>query len=103
LGEISTDQTILDPCVGPGVFIRELLKIGVNNEQIFTYDINPEYKNELIKMGVAFETIDTLLSLYPDSYNRFDFIVGNPPYLNKSSSYVKKNRKKLKKKLIQCF
>lgn len=97
LGEIKKDQKILDPCVGPGIFIKELLNAGVDKEQIFTYDINPEYKNEFFKMGVSFETTDTLLSLYPDSYNRFDFIVGNPPYLNKASSYVKKNRKKLKK------
>jgi hypothetical protein len=46
---------------------------------------------------VSFETHDTLLSLYPDSYNEFDFIVGNPPYLNKASEYVRENRLKLKK------
>ena len=44
-----------------------------------------------------FQTHDTLLSLYPDSYNEFDIIVGNPPYLNKASEYVRKNKLKLKK------
>ncbi len=97
LGEIRKDQKILDPCVGPGIFIKELLKAGVDKEQIFTYDINPEFQNELDKLKIKFEVADTLLSLYPDSYNYYDFIVGNPPYLNKSSAYVRNNREKLKK------
>ena len=97
LGEIRKDQKILDPCVGPGIFIKELLKAGVDKEQIFTYDINPEFQNELDKLNIRFEAVDTLLSLYPDSYNYYDFIIGNPPYLNKSSTYVRNNREKLKK------
>ena len=46
LGEIKKDQKILDPCVGPGIFVKELLKVGVEKEQIFTYDINSEVKSE---------------------------------------------------------
>ncbi len=46
-------------------------------------------------MGVSTKIQDTLIALYPDSYNQFDFIVGNPPYLNKASAYVRKNKKKL--------
>jgi len=97
LGEIKKDQKILDPCVGPGIFIKELLNAGVDSKQIFTYDINSEFKNELDKLNIRFEALDTLLSLYPDSYNYYDFIIGNPPYLNKSSTYVRNNREKLKK------
>lgn len=48
------------------------------------------------KYGVSFKKQDTLLSLYPDSYNEFDIILGNPPYLNKASVYVKKNKTKLR-------
>ncbi|MFX0044189.1 MAG: class I SAM-dependent DNA methyltransferase, partial [Candidatus Hodarchaeota archaeon] len=97
LGQINEDQKILDPCVGSGVFIEELLEVGVNKNQIFSYDINPSYKDDIEKLGVSFQTYDTLLSLYPDSYNEFDIIVGNPPYLNKASEYVRKNKLKLRK------
>ena len=97
LGPIYKDQKVLDPCVGPGIFIKRLLKIGVNSNQIFAFDINPKYKSYIEKFGISFKSQDTLLSLFPDSYNKFDFIIGNPPYLNKSSSYVRKNKKKLQK------
>lgn len=73
------------------------MESGVKKHQIFTYDINPNYKDEIENLGISFKTQDTLLSLYPDSYNEFDIIVGNPPYLNKASEYVRKNKLKLKK------
>ena len=47
-------------------------------------------------MGINFKLQDTLLSFTPDSYNEFDFILGNPPYLNKASNYIRKNKGKLK-------
>ncbi len=97
LGSINKEQKILDPCVGPGIFIKRLLKAEVEKHQIHTFDINSDYKSEIEKLGVSFKSQDTLLSLFPDSYNEFDFIVGNPPYLNKASTYVRKNRSKLQK------
>ena len=60
-------------------------------------NINSEVKSELDILNVRFKSMDTLLSLYPDSYNQFDFIIGNPPYLNKASTYVRNNKEKLKK------
>ncbi|MFW9937320.1 MAG: class I SAM-dependent DNA methyltransferase, partial [Candidatus Thorarchaeota archaeon] len=97
IGPIKLGKQILDPCVGPGVFINSLLKSGINPYQIFAFDINSEYKEEIENLGISFTTCDTLLSINPDYYNQFDYIVGNPPYLNKSSSYVRRNRKELKK------
>ena len=44
LGVISENQKILDPCVGPGVFVKSLLKAGFDKSQIYCHDINPEYK-----------------------------------------------------------
>lgn len=82
----------MDPCVGSGIFVKKLLEHGIGKNQITTYDINPSFKHEIERLGVSFKLHDTLLSLYPDSYNKFDFIVGNPPYLNKASFYIKKNR-----------
>ena len=97
LGPISENSKILDPCVGPGIFIKRLLNFGVNKNQIFTFDVNSKYKSEIDKLGVSFKAQDSLLSLFPDSYNKFDFIVGNPPYLNKASKYVRENKEKLRK------
>jgi len=97
LGEIKEGQKILDPCVGPGIFIEKLLENGVNPEQIVAFDINPDYNEKIEKVNVSFKAQDTLLALYPDSYNQYDYIVGNPPYLNKASSYIRKNKAKLKK------
>ncbi len=97
LGQIKKGQKILDPCVGPGIFVKKLLECGIDKNQIITYDINPSFKHKIEMLGVSFKLQDTLLSLYPDSYNQFDFIVGNPPYLNKASSYIRKNRLKLRR------
>ncbi len=97
LGQIKEDHKVLDPCVGPGVFVKRLLERGIKKSQIFTYDINPAYKNDIERLGVSFEAKDTLLSINSKAYNEFDLIVGNPPYLNKASSYVGENRAILKK------
>lgn len=96
LGAISENQKVLDPCVGPGIFIKSLLKAGVNQSQIFCHDINPDYKAVIESLGVKFKILDNLLSFNSECYGEYDFIVGNPPYLNKASSYVRENRVKLK-------
>ena len=97
LGPIGKNDKILDPCVGPGIFVKELLNNGINKEQIFAFDINSDYESEIEKLGISFKSQDTLLALYPNSYNEYDFIIGNPPYLNKASKYVSENKDKLKK------
>jgi len=97
LGEIKEGQKILDPCVGPGIFVKKLLESGINKDQITAYDINSSLKNLIEDLGIYFKEQDTLISLYPESYNEFDFIIGNPPYLNKASSYVRRNKLKLRK------
>jgi hypothetical protein len=96
LGKIKKDQKVLDPCVGPGIFITKLLETGINSNQIYAFDIQKKFQNDMEKLSINFTNRDTLLSLYPDSYNEFDFILGNPPYLNKASSYVRKNKSKLR-------
>ncbi len=97
LGKIKETHKILDPCVGPGVFVKSLIKAGVNRSQIFCHDINPDYKKIIEDLGVDFKTADNLLSFNSESKNQYNFIVGNPPYLNKASNYVKQNRNELKK------
>jgi len=97
LGKIKKGQKILDPCVGPGIFVETLIKAGVNRNQIHTYDIDLTYATRIESFGVRFKNLDNLLSINPECYGEFDFVVGNPPYLNKASSYVRKNRTELKK------
>ncbi len=97
LGKIKENQKVLDPCVGPGIFVKSLIKSGVNKSQIFCHDINSSYKEFIEDLGVSFKTVDNLLSFNSECYNEYDFIVGNPPYLNKASNYVRKNRNELKK------
>ncbi|TXT53399.1 MAG: Modification methylase TaqI [Promethearchaeota archaeon] len=89
-------QKILDPCVGPGIFIEKLLELGIKANDIYAYDIKPTYKKDLKRLGISFERKDVLLSFTSDSKNQFDYIIGNPPYLNKSSEYVRRNKKELK-------
>jgi hypothetical protein len=97
LGKIKKTHKLLDPCVGPGVFIKFLIKAGVNKSQIFCHEINPIYKEKVEELGVNFKLVDNLLFFNSECYNEYDFIVGNPPYLNKASNYVRKNRNELKK------
>ena len=73
------------------------MKAGIKKAQISTYDLNPAYKTDIEELGISFKTVDTLISFDSDCYDEFDFIIGNPPYLNKASSYVRENRLKLKK------
>ncbi len=77
--------------------MKRLLKHGVKKDKIHSIDLNPEYKEDIEKLGVSFEQGDYLLSISPNSHEIYDFIVGNPPYLNKSSAYIRKNKQELKK------
>lgn len=97
LGKIDETHKVLDPCVGPGIFVKSLIKAGINKSQIFCHDINPDYQEHIKDLGVTFKIVDNLLSFNSDNRNEYDFIVGNPPYLNKASEYVKRNKTELKK------
>ena len=83
--------------MGPGIFVEKLIESGISKNQITAFDIDSSFEAEIKQLNISFKEQDTLLSLYPDSYNEFDFIVGNPPYLNKASTYVRMNRGKLSK------
>ena len=95
---------LLEPCGGDGAFVSAILEKKIlKPNQINLWDINPEIKNYIEKFGVKFELKDTLLKttfqkddLF-NKINKFSHIIGNPPYLNKQSSYIKKNKKELKK------
>ena len=101
----SFDETskLFEPCGGDGVFVSCILKKKLlKPKQILVWDINPKVKNTIKNLDVNMEIKDTLLQtvlgndLFGQS-KRFSHIIGNPPYLNKQSSYIKKNKKTLKK------
>jgi hypothetical protein len=97
LGRIEKEKKILDPCVGPGIFVEKLFEKGINKNQIHTIDINEDFKAHIEELNVLFEQKDYLTSFNPESYDKYEFIIGNPPYLNKSSTYIRKNKSKLQK------
>lgn len=94
LGEIKSDDRILDPCVGNGVFVKELLNIGIIPEQITTFDIEPRFKEKIEKLQVNFQIKDTLLDFDSHSYSEFDFILLNPPLFYDNSEYIRKLRER---------
>ncbi|MBD3195512.1 MAG: N-6 DNA methylase [Candidatus Lokiarchaeota archaeon] len=97
LGRINKNDKILDPCVGPGIFVTQLLERNISPSQIYAFDLNNAFKEDLEKLDINFEIKDTLLDFDKNDHGQFDFIIGNPPYLNKSSKYIRNNRNKLKK------
>jgi len=97
LSPFTIDEKILDPCAGPGIFLVALLKEGVSNKNLYCFDINPIHKKKYEQLGINHEIKDYLLSISHGIFNQFDVILGNPPYLNKASAYVKKNRANLQK------
>jgi hypothetical protein len=99
LGSVGRDKRFLEPCGGDGVFVKSLVQSGVRPPQIEVWDINPDVGKTIGGYGTAFKQKDSLLEtdfagLFRPS---FDVIVGNPPYLNKQSQYLKRNKRLLQK------
>ena len=98
------DSKLLEPSGGDGAFVSVILeKKLLKPEQITVWDINPEVQTGLLKSGIKNIVIkDTLLktNFVNDSLfqgEKFSHIIGNPPYLNKQSEYIKNNKHKLGK------
>jgi len=104
LNDFDKKSTLLEPCGGDGAFVSYILKNSIlNNDQITVWDLNPKVKSHFTKMKVKFQLKDTLLDTSfednktPKEIQKFTHIIGNPPYLNKQSSYIKTNKKRLRK------
>lgn len=73
------ESTWLDPCVGRGVFVRALSKIGVDAERITAVDVDerPEPADSFAQTvrGTDF------IAWAGETSARFSRIVGNPPYV----------------------
>jgi len=73
-----TGRTILEPCGGTGEFIKGFRRIGIKDENILSYDIEP--KHSLVKEANYLET----------QFDRTDLIsITNPPF-GRASSLAKK-------------
>ncbi|MFX1365221.1 MAG: Eco57I restriction-modification methylase domain-containing protein [Promethearchaeota archaeon] len=85
--------TVLEPSVGEGIFLRYLLDYGFSN--ITAYEIDINLKEVLLdsypQINFKFENF-----LSSDPNEKFDIIIGNPPYLGQNynaelfQDYVKK-------------
>lgn len=84
---------ILDPAVGDGVFLSALSQAGVQNSDLYGFDIDQKKVRTLQKF---FPNVKLYDSTNPFS-EKYDFIVGNPPYNGDDSHYVRDNRERLKK------
>lgn len=100
LENLNEKSKILEPCGGDGVFVKAILKKKfIKPEQIEVWDINPQMEESITELGVKFTAKDTLLETGFNSLFQptFTHVIGNPPYLNKQSQYIKRNKKKLRR------
>jgi len=75
------DLKVLDPTTGEGVFLKYLLEYNLTN--ITAYEIDNRLKSQLVKNypNVQFRFENFLGS---DINEKFDIIIGNPPYLGQN-------------------
>lgn len=105
--DLTPDAHILEPSGGDGAFVDVLIEHGIPAQQITVWDIDPAVEAAMRQKGVNFELKDSLLDVnslldFGDgpggvTGEEYTHVVGNPPYLNKQSSYIKNHRQKLRR------
>lgn len=94
LAGLSATSVVLEPSGGDGAFVQGLVQTGkVPADRIEVWDIDPACRAPIEALGATFVPRDGLLG--EDVRDRFSHVVGNPPYLNKQSAYIRGNRKAL--------
>lgn len=71
--ERDKNSEILEPCAGEGIFLKCLTELGFNN--ITAYEIDSTLKNQSEQNIIYKNFIDANIN------KKFDFIIGNPPYV----------------------
>ncbi len=86
-------KKILDPSVGDGIFLHALSQAGVDKNDLYGFDID---NSKINKLRITFPKVINFDATNPFP-EKYDFIVGNPPYNGDESHYVRDNRERLKK------
>ena len=84
VGALQPDRgkTWLEPSVGQGVFLRALADAGVERRNVVAIDLDPE-PSDADSLAIIHREVD-FLSWSQSTTNRFDRIVGNPPFVSLS-------------------
>ncbi len=92
-GKSNNEITVLEPSVGRGIFLKYLIQNNLKN--ITAYEIDENLKDYLLK---KYPDVNFLFNnvLGSDLNEKFDLIIGNPPYLGQNynakifQEYIKK-------------
>lgn len=84
------DATWLEPCAGKGVFVRAISNLGVRPKQIVAIDL--DNKTHGLGRIAKFHPGTEFFSWAKSTRRRFDYVVGNPPYvaLNKLDPLIQR-------------
>jgi len=110
---------VLDPCCGSGNFLIEILKIITSTQEaekdkifainaLYGFDINPmsiftTKLNFLLVLGEIFKDIDLNLKVFDSLFekeenlkDKFDLVIGNPPWYTLRDTYSLKAQNQIK-------
>ena len=92
LSHYKPGKKVIDPCVGDGIFLYALESAGVRKEDLYGYDIDEE---KIMNLQKDFPNVCVFDATYqfPEKY---DIMVGNPPYNGDESHYIREHRERLK-------
>ncbi|MBL7796637.1 MAG: class I SAM-dependent methyltransferase [Saprospiraceae bacterium] len=74
---------ILEPSCGDGVFLRQMLQLGLPYNSVTGIELDPEEaeKSDSIELGNKQIINDDFHTYCNNTHRRFDLIIGNPPYI----------------------
>ena len=84
LGVRSGAGRLLDPCVGPGTFLKALVREGITGVQIDCFDVDPDMVEQTRAWAAANRhDVSTYCGDYLELWlpNTYDFAILNPPYV----------------------
>lgn len=94
---LGPDSRILEPSGGDGRFVSALVAAGaVEAAQLDVWDLDEACRSGIEALGATFVCQDTLLDA--DHTATYSHVIGNPPYLNKQSAYIKAHRAALRRR-----